>query len=358
MLLTACKKQKEEQTIYVGTYTDGDSKGVYRFTLDLEEGTLSDQKMVAELEAPSFLKIAPNGTNLYAVQEINTYNGSNGAVQAFEINKDFTLTALNNISSEGAHPCYLDISKDGKKLSVTNYSGGNIMISDIAADGTLREANQVLDHNMEDAVPVSPKVAHAHASQFLGNELYVADLGLEKVKRYKLKNNLYVADTQKELVSPEGTGPRHFSFTDNGLFLYVINENNSTISVYKKNGENYESVESISTLASGFKGKSYCADIHVSNDGKYVYGSNRGENTIVIFKRDLTTGKLTVVGREKVRGDWPRNFGISPADDFLIVANQKSNNMVVFKRDKKTGLLTFTQDVNLPSPVCIAFLKH
>ena len=202
------------------------------------------------------------------------------------------------------------------------------------------------------------KTSHAHASQFLENTLFVADLGLDAVMRYQLQDGEVIGPYKPFMNMESGAGPRHFTFGGDGKFLYVINELNSTLTVLERNDQNeYETLETKSTLSKDFKGESYCADIHISADGEFLYGSNRGENTIVIFKIDAQTGKLALVGREEVQGDWPRNFGIDPSGKFLLVANQKSDNISVFKRDSQKGTLAYLHEINLPSPVCLEFLK-
>ena len=201
------------------------------------------------------------------------------------------------------------------------------------------------------------KTSHAHAAQFTEDGLFVADLGLDAVKRYRLEGDGFVPSEQPSLDLAEKAGPRHFEFSQDKKFLYVINELNSTITVYQRNGKHYTELETQSTLAPDFEGDSYCADIHLSKDGKFLYGSNRGENTIVIFSVDAQSGKLSLVGRESVRGDWPRNFGMDPSGKFLLVANQRSDNITVYKRDAESGTLTFLHELQMPSPVCLEFLE-
>ncbi len=191
----------------------------------------------------------------------------------------------------------------------------------------------------------------------MDNTLFVADLGLDVVKQYQVQDEEIIGPIGS-LEMESGAGPRHFTFGQEGRFLYVINELNSTITVLSRIDDgSYDPIETQSTLDKNFKGESYCADIHLSKDGKFLYGSNRGENTIVIFKIDSETGKLTLIGRESVQGDWPRNFSIDPTDKFLLVANQKSNNISVFKRDQEKGTLEYLHEIELPSPVCLEFME-
>ncbi len=351
--LSSCemKNTQKTYTLFVGTYTDGDSEGIYRYTFNTVTGKLTDKALAATGNNPSFLKIAPNKEYVYAVNETDTYEDGSGAVTAYKID-DGTLVAFDTVSSFGAHPCHIGISEDGTMVAVSNYTGGNISVFKVDSEGRLVDP-QLLDHTLLD----STKVSHAHSALFSQDKLFVADLGLDVVNAYSLSNGKVEIKKPQVLKMPEKTGPRHFVFGNEDTFMYVINELNSTISVFQKGADSYALVETKSTLASYFKGDSYCADIRLSSDGKYLYGSNRGENTIVIFNVDNSTGKLSLVGRESVRGDWPRNFNLDPSGNFLLVANQRSNNITVYKRDKENGTLAFAYELALPSPVCLEFLE-
>ncbi|MFD0799101.1 lactonase family protein [Maribacter chungangensis] len=337
--------------LFVGTYTDTDSEGIYRYTFNSETGELTEKALAAATPNPSFIKIAPDKNYLYAVNETDTVNGNSGAVTAFKINGK-QLAPLNTVSSYGAHPCHIGISKDGGMVAISNYSGGTISVFKTDAHGNLI-IPEVIDHTRLD----STKTSHAHSALFLNDKLFVADLGLDRITAYPFLDGGIDATRIEVLQLPEKAGPRHFVFSDNAMFLYVINELNSTITVYQNTEDgSYHLLETKSTVADDFKGDSYCADVRLSPDGKFLYGSNRGENTIVVFAVDQTSGKLSLIEREDVRGDWPRNFNIDPSGNFLLVANQRSNNITVYKRDKENGGLTFTHEIVLPSPVCLEFL--
>jgi len=354
VLFTNCKKQEQmkPETLFVGTYTDTDSEGIYSYQFDSNTGMLMNQKLEATLPNPSFLKVSPDENYLYAVQETNTFDSISGGVSAFAIEKD-GLQLLNELSTGGAHPCHIGISADGKKLAVSNYSGANLALFEIDASGSLLPNKQMIDHKALDTT----KTSHVHSAGFHNGELFTADLGLDAVKRYQINENGFVPAAQSSIDLIKGDGPRHFTFSANKDFLYVINEYSSTITVYQKDdNEAYLKIASESTLTPNFEGKSYCADIHLSADGKFLYGSNRGENSIVIFEVDQNTGKLIRKHNEDIKGDWPRNFTIDPSGKFLLVANQKSDNIVVFSRDAQTGLLNFLHEVSLPMPVCLEFL--
>lgn len=353
ILAMACAEKPKDRpmyTLFVGTYTDGDSEGIYTYTFDADTGELSNQKLVAKLTNPSFLAISEDKKNLYAVQETADFDSLGGGVTAFRLNKG-NLELQNSLGTQGAHPCHVSLSGDGN-LAVANYTGGNISIFSLNEDGSLVENPQLIDHKPLDSI----KTSHAHMAQFTADGLFVADLGLDAIKRYKQEDGVYVPAGQSSLSFKDGAGPRHFTFGKSGQLLYVINELNSTISVFEKNPEgNYQEIQVVETLDPTYKGNNACADLHLSPDGKFLYGSNRGENTIVIFAVEATSGKLELVGRESVHGDWPRNFSIDPTGEFLLVANQKSNNITVFKRDADKGTLTFLNETEHPNPVCLVF---
>jgi 6-phosphogluconolactonase len=355
LILMGCSEKKQVTKtlpLFVGTYTDGESEGIYRFTFNSNSGTLEEKSLAAVLPNPSFLKISKNRTNLYAVQETANFDSLGGGVTAFKL-KDGLLELQNSMGTGGAHPCHVSLSNDGY-LAVSNYTGGNVSIFGLEDGGALKSDSQIIDHKVLDTV----KTAHAHMAKFSVEGLFVSDLGLDAVKRYQNQNGQFKTANQASLDLPDGAGPRHFVFGKKNEFLYIINELNSTIGVFQKNKDGkYSEIESKSTLDASFKGDSFCADIHLSADGKYLYGSNRGENSIVIFKVDQTTGKLQLVGRESVRGNWPRNFTIDPSGNFILVANQRSNNITVFKRNTENGTLQFLNETELPSPVCLEFLN-
>ncbi len=195
-----------------------------------------------------------------------------------------------------------------------------------------------------------------HKAHFNADGLYVTDLGLDALKRYTKQPHGWIPAQQAKLNLPDGAGPRHFTFNTDRSFLYVINELNATITVFQKDSEGRNNeIQTVGTLEEGYEGPIACADIHLSPDGKFLYGSNRGENTIVIFSVDENSGHLSLVGRESVQGDWPRNFTLSPDGNHLLVANQRSNNITVFKRNTENGNLEYTGQFEVGAPVCLVF---
>jgi len=351
--LPSCNRIEEPKvaTLYVGTYTDAESEGIYKMQFDMETGKVTASTLAAEIVNPSYLAISKKKDFLYAVQEVNSFEDAAGGVTAFSLKKD-SLTELQTVSSKGAHPCHISLSPAGDKVAISNYTGGNASIYNVSADGKLSGPSAIMNHSEIDTL----KTAHTHMAEWVNEDIYIADLGLNMVLAYD-DEDATKAKPKAMLRLPQDAGPRHFTSTQNGKFLYVINELDSSISVFEKDAsENYSSKQNESTLAADFKGENFCADIHVSADGKFLYGSNRGENTIVIFSIDQQTGRLTLVGRESVKGDWPRNFTLDPTGKFLLVANQKSDNITVFKRDPEKGTLTFLNEEKLSKPVCLVFL--
>lgn len=335
--------------LFVGTYTDGDSEGFYSFSFDSSSGKLLNKQLVAKLPNPSFLAISSDRKYLYAVQETADFDSLGGGVTAFSL-EDGILNELNSKGTAGAHPCHVTLSDDGQ-LAVSNYTGGNLALFNLKEDGSLGK-RQLIDHTVLDTL----KAAHVHKAEFNQEGLFASDLGLDAVKRYSKVQGKWQAAHQSSIELPKGAGPRHFVFNADRSYLYVINELNSTITVFERDDEgSYNAIETQSTLAADFEGESFCADIHLSGDGRFLYGSNRGENTIVIFAVDGQNGQLKLVGRESVQGDWPRNFTIDPSGNFLLVANQKSNNISIFERNPETGQLTFTSSIEVGAPVCLLF---
>jgi len=342
MSLQNCVNQ--DIPLYVGTYTNGDSEGIYKLTFNTNTGALTNKQLAAKIENPSYLSYSPDKKHIYAVIE-----NENGMVSAFKIEDDGHLKSLNKVSTHGAHPCHLAINKSGDKAIVSNYTGGNASIYSITNDGTLTEAFQVLDHNIDSIV------SHVHSAQFYKNQLYISDLGKNAVFNYQLENNTYKLIDSSIVDLTNNAGPRHFSLTNNGAFIYIINEYASSITTGKKNENGFDKIDEDSTLDADYEGGNSCADIHLSKDERFLYGSNRGENSIAVFKRDIKTGTLDKIQNISVHGDWPRNFTLDPTGKFVLVANKKSNNISVFSIDISNGKLTFLHDVKVPSPVCLLF---
>lgn len=363
IVLTGMPVLAKKHVLYVGTYTNGTADGIFMYSFNDQSGKLVNLKTPAVSNNPSFLTISGNKKYLYAVGEVDNLGpNQSGGVSAFRIGEQGRLTFINHVLTYGANPCHVCLSPDGKKLVASNYSGGNISLFYTQADGSLSEMVQRIQHEGSGPFPNRQTEPHSHSSRFdaTGKLLYTADLGIDELKIYSVVTGevpLKPNDQPFVKITP-GSGPRHFDFSADGRFIYVINELSSTITVLMKYGAEWKHVQTIKTLPKDFTGESWCADIHISADGRFVYGSNRGHNSIAVFKREPNNGKLEMVETVSVEGDWPRNFVIDPSGRFLLVANQKSNDITVFKINQPSGKLTFTGfKVQNQSPVCLQFLK-
>ncbi len=349
--------------VYVGTYTRGKSEGIYRFLFDTEKGTLTLKGVTKGVVNPSFLAIHPNKRFLYAVNEVGSFKGKkkSGGVSAFAINpKNGELTFLNHQPSLGGAPCHIIVDKKGKNVLVANYSGGNVAVFPIAKDGRLKKSSAFIQHTGSSVNPARQKGPHAHSINLdAANKFaFAADLGLDKVLIYKFDSEEGSLKPHGHVQVPPGSGPRHFDFHPNGRFAYVINEMKSTVTALKyhpKTGK-LTALQTITTLPKKVKGNS-TADIHVHPNGRFLYGSNRGHNSIAIFSIDQKTGKLTPLGHELTRGNTPRNFALDPSGTYLFAENQQSDTIAVFRINQKTGLLTVVDwPVQCPTPVCIKMI--
>ena len=344
---------------YVGTYTKKDgSKGIYQFHLNSDTGALASDGLVAESQNPSFLALHPNGKFLYAVNELD----QSGGVSAYAIEAGGKLRLLNEQSSRGAGACHLTVDPAGKNVLVANYGAGNIAVLPIKTDKSLGEATGFVQHTGSSADPQRQKEPHAHSiyADAAGKLVYTCDLGTDHIDIYRLdaeKGTLTPNDPPFARVAP-GSGPRHLAF-HNG-YAYAINEMGNTIVVFKHDvaAGKLDEIQTISTLPEGFTASNTTAEIFVHPNGKFLYGSNRGHDTIAVFAIDRATGKLRLVQHEETQGKNPRNFALDPSGKWLIAANQDSDNLVVFKVDSTTGKLTPSgQTAQLGAPVCIMFAK-
>jgi 6-phosphogluconolactonase len=348
--------------VFVGTYTGKLSKGIYRCELDAATGKLSAPEVAAEIPAPSFLAIHPNHKFLYCVSEQGGKDG--GKVTAFSIDpKTGALTQLNQRSSGGSGPCHIVVDHLGKTVLAANYGSGSCASYPLEADGKLGEAGSVIQHKGSSVDKGRQEGPHAHSINVDKNNKFAfcADLGLDKVLIYKLnadKGTLTPNDPPFYETEP-GAGPRHFAFHPSGKYAFVINEMKQTLTSMKYDPEKgaLTKIESYSTLpGEPVKGNS-TAEVVVHPSGKWVYGSNRGHDSIVCFSIDEKTGELKPVGWQNKGIKVPRNFAIDPTGKFMIVANQAGNSAVLFKINQSTGELEPTdQKIEVGSPVCIRYM--
>ncbi len=354
--------------LYAGTYTSDaseGSKGIYLLELDLRKGVLSAPRLAAKATNPSFLAIHPSRRFLYSVNELSEFDGrKGGAITAFAIDQTHgTLTPLNHQSSGGSGPCHLVVDRLGKNVLVANYGSGSVACLPIAPDGRLGPETSFIQHRGSGANPERQQGPHAHSINLdaEGRFAVAADLGLDKVFIYRFdatSGKLAPNDPAFVKVAAE-SGPRHFAFHPGGRFGYVINEMANTVTAFAYDAEKglLTEIQTISTLPADFKGKSYTAEVQVHPSGKFLYGSNRGHDSIAIFAIEPSTGKLSAAGFEPTGGKNPRNFAIDPTGAFLLAENQDSNTIVVFRIDPQTGALRPTgQTVGLPKAVCIKMI--
>ncbi len=360
-------KRSEKLRFYVGTYTGGGSKskGIYRCELDPATGALTRAELAGTATNPSFLALHPSGRFLYAVGEVAEFKGSKGgAVSAFAVDaKTGDLTLLNSQSSRGGGPCHIVADKDGKNVLVANYGGGSVAALPIKEDGKLAEATGFIQHEGSSVNKARQKEPHAHSINLdpANRFAFAADLGTDKVYVYRFdadKGSLAKNDPPAASVAP-GAGPRHFAFHPTGRFAYAINELDNTITVFRYDPDKGElkEVEAVTTLPKDFKGTSYTAEVVAHPSGKFVYGSNRGHDSIAAFAVGPDSGKLTPVGHQGEKVKTPRNFCADPTGQYVLVGNQGSDSIVVFRVDAKSGALSPTgHSVDVPMPVCIRFM--
>ncbi len=359
------KENNQDYYVYIGTYTHGDSEGIYVYRLDNETGALEYSSSITGVVNPSFLDVHPSGRYLFAVNEIGDYEGKpSGAVTAFYIHgSSGELSFLNQRPTGGGAPCHLSIDATGKYILVANYGGGSVAAFPIGKDGRLGEASDFVQHQGSSVNQNRQSEPHAHAIM-IDNEnrfAFAPDLGLDKILIYQLdlESGKLNTNTQPWARVHPGAGPRHLDFHPNGKYAYVINELDSTFTAFRYEADtgSLTEIQTISTLPEDFDGTSHCADVHVHPSGKFLYGSNRGHDSIAICTIDEKTGMLSYVGCESTQGKAPRNFTLNPEGTFLLAANQSTNTIVTFAIDTDTGKLSETGNVaEVPTPVCLKML--
>ena len=349
--------------LFIGTYTNTGSKGIYVYKFDPKTGKAEQVSNTEGVVNPSYLTVAQNGKYVYAVNETN--GDHPGQVSAFNFDKATgKLYFINQQLSGGDDPCYVSVNKSNKWLFVANYSGGSLSALAVNKDGSLAPAAQVIQHTGSSINKGRQEKAHVHSAVLSPAQdyLFTADLGMDQVVAYKFSlqqtKPLQEATMEPVSVTP-GNGPRHLTFHPNAKWAYLSQEMSGTVGFYKYANGKLTFAQSIATHPADFTGQPGSADIHVSPDGKFLYASNRGkENNLAIFSINQTSGKLTLKGFQPAIGKTPRNFVIDPTGEYLLVANQDSDNIVIFKRNKLTGLLKETgEQIKLLRPVCLQFLQ-
>jgi 6-phosphogluconolactonase len=351
--------------VYIGTFTGSKSKGIYSASFEENTGRFGPLELAVETRNPTFLSLHPNGRWLYAVNEVSDFdNNHSGAVSGFVLEGAGRLRLFTQRSAGGAGPCHLAVDPSGRCVLVANYGDGSVACLPIEPDGKLDEPACVIQHSGSSVRQPRQSGPHAH---FItvgpdAHSAFVCDLGLDKVLVYPLEpaRGLLDKGAGKSFSIAPGSGPRHLAFHPNQRFVYLINELASTLSLYSLDDEGklLKERQTVSTLPPDFAGENTAAEVQLHPSGKFVYASNRGRNSLVVFAADRATGKLKFLQEEPTHGRTPRHFALDPSGRWLVVANQDSDNLVVFKVDAEKGLLTLSGDpAQAPSPACVLFVQ-
>jgi len=357
--------------VYVGTYTGGRGKGIYLFRLPTGNAAASQHAalvplgLVAETPSPSFFDIDAKRRLLFAVNEINEFHGEKtGAVSAFSIDADTgKLTLLNQRPSRGTGPCHIVLDKERRNVLVANYGSGSVASLPVGSDGRLGAATAFVQHTGSSVNPERQRGPHAHCMTLdpANRFVFACDLGLDQVLTYRFdpsRGTLAAGDPPFTAIKP-GAGPRHMAFRPDGRFAYVLNEMNSTIAAfaYDASAGRLKEIQTVSSLPGYFTGANSGAEIDVHPSGKWLYASNRGHNSVVLFAIDSAAGTLTYAEEQSTGGSKPRHFGIDPSGKYLGVGNQDSDTVLLCRIDANSGRLTpMGAPASVPSPACVKFL--
>jgi 6-phosphogluconolactonase len=365
-----------EMLVYVGTYTEpirfgtgkileGKGEGIYLYRMDPAAGALEFDSTTTGVVNPSYLAIDPTQRFLYAVNELKTYEDKpTGTVSAFAIDtKTGRLEFLNRRLTHGTDPCHVAVDAKGRHIFVANFMSGSVCVLSVEKDGRLGAASDFVQHLGSSVDPVRQKGPHAHSVTLdrANRFAFVPDLGLDKLMVYtfdRTRGRLEPHAAAWIKVKP-GAGPRHVALHPGGTFAFLINELDSTLAALSFDARKgvFRELQVVPTLPAGFQGESTCADVQVAPSGRFVYASNRGHDSLVIYKIDRRTGKLAYVGHQSTLGRTPRQFEIDPTGRFLLVGNQDTDTIVPFRIDPTTGALAPNgQALQVPTPVCVKFL--
>ena len=353
--------------VFIGTYTEpsyrGKGEGIYSCTLDLESGSLVLTQKVPDVANPSYIACDPARERLYCVNELQEYNGKpSGAVTAFSVERNTRLLKkLNSQASEGMDPCHIVVAGSGRHVLVSNYSSGSVSVLPIVPDGRLGEAVQLIQHQGTSINKNRQTGPHVHSLFFDPEQRYAfaCDLGIDKLVTYKYDSDarepLNLVGSIGPFIKP-GAGPRHCAFHPSGKYCYLINELDSTIEVlrYQPADGRFMILQIVSALPETCNIVNLCAAIRVSPDGRFLYASNRGHDSIVVYRIDRETGFLAYAGCTPSGGRAPRDFVIAPSGTFLLVANQNSDNVTTFRIDTESGKPAKATEIEVPTPVCVA----
>ncbi|MFJ7747837.1 lactonase family protein [Peribacillus sp. NPDC097295] len=346
----------QNYTGYIGTYTKGDSQGVYRFTLDPNEGKISAPVLAAELKDPTYVTISGDKKHLYAILK----EAGSGGVSSYSIDDETgELTYLGKHLTPNGSYCHISINSDKNVLATANYGDGIIELYSLNADSTPSGVTSTVRHTGKGPNKERQEKAHAHYAGFTPDEKFivVVDLGIDQINTYGIHNG--VLEKVNSLTVTPGSGPRHLTFHPNGKIAYVVAELAPEVIVLAYDGHSgsFSEIQTIRTTPENFQENNQGSAIHISADGKFVYSANRGHDSIAVFQTDEETGKLSLVELVSTEGNWPRDFSIDPSGKFLVASNEESGNLTLFSRNQETGKLTLLQkDIKVPFPVCVKFL--
>jgi 6-phosphogluconolactonase len=364
-----------EALLYVGTYTmpilfgtgeilEGKGKGIHRYRMDSSTGMLSEDGLVARIDNPSFLAVNEQRTKLYAVNELKEFGGEkSGAVSSFAVDKNTgALTFLNQKPTGGEDPCHVCLDQDDKYLLISNFMTGSVCVLGINEDGSIGKRTAFVQHMGSSVNKARQAGPHAHSVTFSpdSSRLYVPDLGTDMLMTYDLDSGTGRLEAQSadNYVCEPGSGPRYCEFHPRLPICYMVNEISSQVTALRREPDSGRMVtlQTISTLPEGFAGENTCADLHITPDGRYLFASNRGHNSLARFAVDRMTGKLSLLGHTDSGGRTPRHFTFSPQGHFLLVGNQDSDCIAVLALNSDTGDLELVQIVDTPTPVCLCFV--
>jgi len=358
------QRKTEHYLAFVGSYAEPSGTGIYVYSLHAQNGELTLLEREGGLKNPSFLDVDHEGKRLYAISQAEVPGQDPcGSAVAFSFDPQTgKLTRLNEEVTVARPTCHIQFNPEGRYVVVVSYHGGLVGLLPVLEDGKLGKLADVRKHEGSGPNPSRQDRAHPHSAYASPDNrfLYVPDLGTDRIQIYRADLENWRLVSAGEAKAAPGAGPRHMAFHPKQPYVYVINELNSTIAVYARDAASgrLEEVQAISTLPTSFRGDNTCAEIHVSPDGKYVYGSNRGHDSIAVYSADGQTGRLTLVEIVPSRGRTPRNFALTPDGRYLVAAHQDTNNLVVFRIDQKTGILHDTgHRAEASKPVCVKFWK-
>ncbi len=346
--------------IYAGTSSVRGSEGIYVFQFDRQKGKLAGIQTVSGGSSPNFLALSPDKKFLYAAYSKGTLTDGSGSIMSFKIDSATGhLTKINEQSSEGVGPAHVSIDPKGRFAYISNYGAGNLAVYPVNKDGSLEKASDVIKHtgsSMNKSRQEGPHVHSAIPSED-GRFLYVSDLGIDKTMIYRVQDDGKLLPAKNPFVQHiPGSGPRHFAIHPNGRYAYSAEELTSTVASFQIDTLSgaLNPLERVTMLPEGYKEQNFAADIHFSPDGKFLYASNRGHESMVIYKVDPSNGKMSLVGHANTGGRHPRNFMIDSRGEYVLTANRDTDNIVVFKRDKKTGKLEPNgEQVTVPAVICL-----